>query len=147
MRRDVRAGARAQGGPRLHSPGDAVLGSLGRHRAMVPRRRASVVVRRATLSATASREASPRLAREELNAAHRTLTGPGHGLRQIDMSPLKTLPLGVAVGVAGAAAVVVFQSVVADAVGGALAIVALIAVTWSAIRLAGDIGAPHDEST
>jgi hypothetical protein len=63
------------------------------------------------------------------------------------MSPLKTLPLGVAVGVAGAAAVVVFQSVVADAVGGALAIVALIAVTWSAIRLAGDIGAPHDEST
>ena len=63
------------------------------------------------------------------------------------MKPVKTLPLGIAVGVAGAAAVVILQTVVADVVGGALAIVALIAVTWSAIRLAGEMGPPHDEST
>ncbi|HVD56106.1 MAG TPA: hypothetical protein VNC17_04635 [Thermoleophilaceae bacterium] len=60
---------------------------------------------------------------------------------------MKTLPLGIAVGAAGAAAVVIFQTVMADLVGGALAIVALIAVTWSAIRLAADMGPPHDEST
>jgi hypothetical protein len=62
------------------------------------------------------------------------------------MTPVKTLPLGIAVGVAGAAAVVIFQTVMADLVGGALAIVALIAVTWSAIRLAGEMGPPDDES-
>jgi hypothetical protein len=37
---------------------------------------------------------------------------------------------------------VIFQTVVADVVGGALAILALIAVTWSAIRLAGEVGSP-----
>jgi hypothetical protein len=63
------------------------------------------------------------------------------------MTPVKTLPLGIAVGVAGAAAVVIFQTVMADLVGGALAIVALIAVTWSAIRLAGEMGPTHDEPT
>jgi hypothetical protein len=61
------------------------------------------------------------------------------------MSPVKTLLLSIAAGVAGAVAIVIFQSVAADVVGGALAIGALIAVTWSAIQLAGEIGTPDDE--
>jgi len=59
------------------------------------------------------------------------------------MSPARTLALAIAVGVASAFAVVAFQSAVVDAVGGALAIAALIAVTWSAIRLAGEAEAPQ----
>jgi hypothetical protein len=47
--------------------------------------------------------------------------------------------------VAGALAVVVFQSVVADALGGAVAIGALVAVIASTMRLAGDAGTPDGE--
>jgi hypothetical protein len=61
------------------------------------------------------------------------------------MTPTKTLLLSIAVGVAGAVAIVIFQSLAADVVGGAFAIAALIAVTWSSLRLAGDLGAPDDE--
>jgi hypothetical protein len=61
------------------------------------------------------------------------------------MSPYKTLLLSIPVGVAGAVAIVIFQSIAADIVGGALAIAALIGVTWSAIRMAGEIGDPDDE--
>ena len=61
------------------------------------------------------------------------------------MSPITTLLLAISVGVAGAVTVVIFQTLMADVVGGALAIVALFAVTWSAIRLAGDVGGPDDE--
>jgi hypothetical protein len=63
------------------------------------------------------------------------------------MSPVKTLLLSIPVGIAGAVAVVIFQSVVADALGGALAIGALVAVISSTFRLAGDAGAPDDESS
>jgi len=59
------------------------------------------------------------------------------------MSPARTLPLAIAVGVASAVAIVAFQSAVVDAVGGALAIAALIVVTRSAIRLAGEAEAPQ----
>jgi hypothetical protein len=61
------------------------------------------------------------------------------------MTPTKTLVLSIAVGVAGAVAIVIFQSLAADVVGGAFAIAALVVVTWSALRLAGDLGAPDDE--
>jgi hypothetical protein len=62
------------------------------------------------------------------------------------MTPVKTLLLGIPVGVAGAVAVVIFQTLAADVAGGAVAIAALIAVTWSAIRLAGETGTPGDQS-
>jgi hypothetical protein len=61
------------------------------------------------------------------------------------MSPVMTLLLSVGVGIASAVAVVIFHSIAADVAGGALAVAALVAVTWSAIRLAGDIGTPDDE--
>jgi hypothetical protein len=61
------------------------------------------------------------------------------------MSPTKTLLLSIHVGVAGALAVVVFQSVVADALGGEIAIAALVAVISSTMRLAGDAGTPDGE--
>jgi hypothetical protein len=61
------------------------------------------------------------------------------------MTLVKTLLLSVGVGIAGAVGVVIFHSVAADVAGGALAIAALVAVTWSAIRLAGEIGTPDDE--
>jgi hypothetical protein len=61
------------------------------------------------------------------------------------MSPVKTLLVSIFVGVAGAVAVVVFQRVVADALGGAVAIAALIGVIWSTMRLAGDAGTTDDE--
>jgi hypothetical protein len=61
------------------------------------------------------------------------------------MTPTRTLLLSIPVGVAGAVAVVIFQSVVADALGGAIAIGALVAVISSTMRLAGDAGAPDDE--
>jgi hypothetical protein len=61
------------------------------------------------------------------------------------MSPVKTLLLSIAAGVAGAVAIVIFQSIAADVVGGALAIAALVAVIWSTIQLAGDVGTPDDE--
>jgi hypothetical protein len=62
------------------------------------------------------------------------------------MSPTKTLPLAIILGVAGAVTVVVFQSTAADLVGGVVAIVALIAVTSSAIRLASEIEPTDEES-
>ena len=55
-------------------------------------------------------------------------------------SPITILLLAIAVGVAGAVAVVIFDSVVADAVGGALGFAALAIVIRSAIQLAGDPG-------
>jgi hypothetical protein len=61
------------------------------------------------------------------------------------MSPSKTLILSIAVGVAGAVVIVIFQSLAADVVGGAFAVAALIAVTWSAMLLAGDVGDPDDD--
>jgi hypothetical protein len=59
-------------------------------------------------------------------------------------SPVTTLLLAIAVGVAGAVAVVIFQSVVADAVGGALGLAALAVVIRSAIQLAGET--PDDDT-
>jgi hypothetical protein len=53
-------------------------------------------------------------------------------------SPVTILLLAIAVGVAGAVTVVVFDSVVADAVGGGLGLAALAVVIRSAIQLAGD---------
>jgi hypothetical protein len=46
--------------------------------------------------------------------------------------------------VAGAVAVVIFQSTVADVLGGAPAIGAMMAVTWPAIRLAGETEASDE---
>jgi hypothetical protein len=60
------------------------------------------------------------------------------------MSPATTLPVAIAVGVAGAVAVVIFQSTVADVLGGAPAIGAMMAVTWPAIRLAGETEASDE---
>jgi hypothetical protein len=54
------------------------------------------------------------------------------------------LALSIALGILGAATVMVAHSVAGDIVGGALAIGALIALTRSVIRLAGDAGAPSD---
>jgi hypothetical protein len=59
-------------------------------------------------------------------------------------SPVTILLVAIAVGVAGAVAVVMFASVVADAVGGALGLTALAVVIRSAIQLAGD--SPDDET-
>jgi hypothetical protein len=61
------------------------------------------------------------------------------------MSFVKILLLSSAVGLAGAAAVVIFHGIAADVAAGALATAALVAVTWSAIQLAGEIGPPDDE--
>jgi hypothetical protein len=61
------------------------------------------------------------------------------------MSHSNTMLLSIPVGVAGAVAIVIFQSIAADVVGGALAIAALIVVTRSAIQLAGELGGPDDE--
>jgi hypothetical protein len=60
------------------------------------------------------------------------------------MSPLTRFLLSSALGVAAAAAVVAIHSTTADAIGGALALVSLIVVTRSAIRMAGDSGSPED---
>jgi hypothetical protein len=62
------------------------------------------------------------------------------------MSPVQTLPLSIGFGIAGAVVVVIFHSVTADVVGGAIAVAALVAVTWSALRLAGELGEPDDEA-
>jgi hypothetical protein len=59
-------------------------------------------------------------------------------------SPVTILLVAIAVGVAGAVAVVMFASVVADAVGGALGLTALAVVIRSAIQLAGD--SPDDDT-
>jgi hypothetical protein len=59
-------------------------------------------------------------------------------------SPLTTLFLAIPVGVAAAVAVVILDSVVADAFGGALALAALAVVVRSAIRLAGEY--PSDDT-
>ena len=48
--------------------------------------------------------------------------------------------LSISLVAAGACAVVLLHSVVADVVGGAVAIAALVGITRSVIRLAGDAG-------
>jgi hypothetical protein len=63
------------------------------------------------------------------------------------MSPLLKLLLTGVIGVAAAASVVAIHDVAADAVGGAVAIVALIVVTRSAIQMAGDSGAPEEHDS
>jgi hypothetical protein len=52
--------------------------------------------------------------------------------------------LSISLVAAGACAVVLLHSVVADVVGGAVAIGALIGITRSVIRLAADAGTPRD---
>ena len=54
------------------------------------------------------------------------------------------LVIWIGLGVAGACAVVLVGSVVADVIGGALAIGALVAITRSVIGLAGDAGSPRE---
>jgi hypothetical protein len=54
------------------------------------------------------------------------------------ISPITILLLAIAVGVVGAVAVVAFDSVVADAIGGALGLLALAVVIRSTIQLAGE---------
>jgi hypothetical protein len=49
-------------------------------------------------------------------------------------------------GAAGAGAVVLLHSVAGDVVGGVVAISALVAITRSVIRLAGEAGTPRDTS-
>jgi hypothetical protein len=56
------------------------------------------------------------------------------------------LVLSITLGILGAVAVVAFHSVMADALGGLLAIAALVVVTRSVIRLAGEAGTPRDAS-
>jgi len=60
------------------------------------------------------------------------------------ISAITILLVAVAVGVAGAVAVVVFDSVVADALGGAVGLVALAVVIRSTIQLAGE--GPDDDT-
>jgi hypothetical protein len=59
------------------------------------------------------------------------------------MSPLTNNLLSSALGVAAAAAVVAIHSTAAGAIGVALALVSLIVVTRSVIRMAGDSGSPE----
>jgi uncharacterized membrane protein len=54
------------------------------------------------------------------------------------ISAITILLVAIAVGVAGAVAVVIFDSVVADALGGAVGLVALAVVIRSTIQLAGE---------
>ncbi len=61
-------------------------------------------------------------------------------------SPLTTLLAAIPVGIAGAVAVVMFGSVLADALGGALGLAALLVVIRSSIQLAGDAG-DHDTAS
>jgi hypothetical protein len=60
------------------------------------------------------------------------------------MTPARTLTLSIGVAVLGVWAVVAFHSVAGDSVGGALAVGALVAITRSVIRLAGE--APSEPS-
>ena len=60
------------------------------------------------------------------------------------ISAITILFLAIAVGVAGAVAVVIFDSVVADALGGAVGLVALAVVIRSTIQLAGE--GPGDDT-
>jgi hypothetical protein len=64
------------------------------------------------------------------------------GRLSVTMRPL----LAICLGAAGACAVLLLGSVAADVVGGAVAIGALVAITRSVIRLAGDAGTPRDAS-
>jgi hypothetical protein len=52
--------------------------------------------------------------------------------------------LWIGLGVAGACAVVLLDSVAADVLGGAVAIGSLVAITRSAIGLAADAGSPRE---
>jgi hypothetical protein len=53
-------------------------------------------------------------------------------------SPITILLAAIVVGTAGAVAVVIFDSVVADALGGAIGVVALAVVIRSTIQLAAE---------
>jgi divalent metal cation (Fe/Co/Zn/Cd) transporter len=64
----------------------------------------------------------------------------------MQMSPVTTLLLASAVGVAGAVAVVIFDSVIADVVAGAVAFAALAVVMRSAVQLAGGAATPDDDT-
>ena len=55
------------------------------------------------------------------------------------------LVLWIGLGVAGACAIVLLDSVVADILGGAVAIGALVAITRSVIELAGEAGSHGDQ--
>jgi hypothetical protein len=78
---------------------------------------------------------------EDQDRAHRDHLGSA----QMRMSPVTTLFVATALGIAAAVAVVVFHSVVADVVGGVVALAALAAVIRAAIQLAGEFGAPPDD--
>ena len=54
------------------------------------------------------------------------------------------LVLWIGLGVAGACAVMLLDSIVADILGGAVAIGSLVAITRSVIELAGNAGSPHE---
>jgi hypothetical protein len=56
------------------------------------------------------------------------------------------LVLWIGLGAAGACAVVFLGSVVADALGGAVAVGALVAITRSVIGRAGEAGTPRERS-
>lgn len=56
------------------------------------------------------------------------------------------LVLWIGLGIAGACALVLMDSVVADILGGAVAIGALVVITRSVIELAGDPGSPAEGS-
>ena len=77
------------------------------------------------------------MSRAPEKCSHAALTEPPHRGR-MHISPVTTLLLAIAVGVAGAVAVVIFGSVVADVVGGAIGLVALAVVTRTTLRLAGE---------
>jgi hypothetical protein len=64
----------------------------------------------------------------------------------MQISPVTTLLLTIPVGVAGAVAVVIFDSVIVDVLAGVLALTALAVVTRSAIQLAGEAATPDDDA-
>jgi hypothetical protein len=78
-----------------------------------------------------------------MQRSHAALTGPQHH-RRMHPSPVTILLLAIALGVMGAATVVIFASVISDAVGGAVGLAALAVVIRSTIQLAGD--APGDDA-
>ena len=84
---------------------------------------------------TAAPEVHPR--------SHAALTGSRHA-HSMQLSPISAIVVAIAVGVAGAVAVVIFDSVIADVIGGALGLAGLAVVIRSTIRLAGEV--PGDDT-
>jgi hypothetical protein len=98
-------------------------------------------------SLTSSSTTSTRTVGESMSAARSSnshLTAARWGA-EVRMSPLQKLLLTSALGVAAVAVMVAMSSAVADALGGAVAIAALVVVIRSAIQMAGDSGAPEEE--